>query len=278
MAFARERGLAWQTHVLETRSQALTSREWLGKSFVESLHERGLLGPAATLVHTVWLTDRDIEIMRDTSTTAVHCLLSNLRLGDGVARLPALIRAGVRVGLGTDGRGCDETLDLFELTKMTALTHKARGGDYRHWPTAAQSLEMATSGGSVCTGHGERLGRIAEGARGDLLLLPHDALAFAPLNDPVRQLVFGAPSRDVHTVVVDGSVAVRDGRPVAVDVPWLLGRVREHAAAELAGERREDADLLEGMVDAMYERLEGDELEIDCYLPPDRWSGATSPG
>lgn len=266
LSFARGRGLVWQTHVLETKSQAYTSRRWHGQTFVELMAERGMLGPEATLVHTVWLTDRDIELMARTRTTAVHCLLSNLRLGDGIARLPALRDAGVRVALGTDGRGCDETLDMIELAKMTALVHKARGGDYRRWPTAEQALEMCTSAASVCTGHGEKLGRIETGAKGDLILLPLDSPALTPLHDPVRQLVYGVPSRDISAVVVDGRVVARDGKPVGVDLARLAEQAGPYAADSLAGERPADAAVLEALVDEMYQQVEDTELDIDSYL------------
>lgn len=267
LEFAREHDLVWQTHVLETKSQAYTSRQWYGHSFVEWMNDRGLLGPAATLVHTVWLSDRDIELMSEARTTAVHCLLSNLRLGDGIARLPALRRAGVRVALGTDGRGCDESLDMLELTKMTACVHKARGGDWRGWPTARQALEMSTSAASICTGHGESLGRLEPGARADLIMLPRNSAAFTPLHDPVRQLVYAAPSRDVDTVVVDGRIVIRDGRVLGVDFDGLLARVREHTPEVLGGERRADAEEIERLVDDMYQRVERAELEIDSYIP-----------
>ena len=268
LTFARERGLAWQTHVLETKTQAFTCREWHeGLTFIDVLAQRGLLGRETTLVHTVWLSDRDIELMASTGTTAVHCLLSNLRLGDGIARLPALVEAGVRVALGTDGRGCDETLDMLELTKMTALAHKARGGDHARWPTAAQALRMSTANASICTGHGERLGRIEPGARGDLMLVPRASPAFMPLHDPVRQLVFGAPSRDVHTVVVDGRVVVADGRAVGIETEGLGARAAAAAAEMLEGERAQDAELIEAMVERMYQRVESESLELDAYLP-----------
>lgn len=267
MRFARARGLVWQTHVLETKTQAFTCRDWHGRTFVELLEERGLLGPEATLVHTVWLTDRDIELMSRTRTLAVHCLLSNLRLGDGVAPLPRLRSAGVRVALGTDGRGCDETLDMLELTKMTALAHKARGGDFRRWTTAREALEMCTLAASACTGHGERLGRIERGARGDLLLFPKGSVAFTPLHDPVRQLVFGAPRRDLHTVVVDGRIVVREGRLQGADLDRVLDEARRYAPEVLAGERAEDAELLERMIGEMHQRVERTPLEIDSYLP-----------
>jgi 5-methylthioadenosine/S-adenosylhomocysteine deaminase len=267
LQLARVRGLVWQTHVLETKTQAFTSLRWHGKSFVELLDDRGMLGPESTLVHTVWLSDRDIELMAGTRTRAVHCLLSNLRLGDGLARLPALRDAGVRVALGTDGRGCDETLDMLELAKMTALVHKARGGDFRRWPTAAEALDMCTSAASVCTGHGERLGRIQTGALGDLILLPLDTAALVPLHDPVRQLVYGAPSADVRTVVVGGRVVVRDGSAVGVDLAQLAERSQRYAVESMAGERLKDSATLEALVAAMYERVEAANLDLDAYLP-----------
>lgn len=266
MGLAREHDLAWQTHVLETKTQAITSREWHGQSFVELMSERGLLDPKATLVHTVWLSDRDIELMAASDCPAVHCLLSNLRLGDGIARLPALDAAGVRVALGTDGRGCDETLDLFELTKMTALVHKARGGDYRSWMTAAQAFRMATAGGSSVAGHGERLGRLEPGAKGDLVLLRAGSLALEPVNDPIRQLVYGAPSRDVDTVIVDGRVVVRSGRLVSVDVDWLNAQVPQCAEEVLAGDASPAALELEQLVSDMYARTDSRALELNAYL------------
>lgn len=263
---ARERSLAWQTHVLETKTQAVTCREWYGETFVELMARQGLLGPESTLVHTVWLSDHDIELMAQSGCSAVHCLLSNLRLGDGVARLPALQRAGVPLALGTDGRGCDETLDMFELAKMTALVHKARGGDYRFWPTAADAFAMATVGGSSVAGHGQRLGRLEPGAKGDLVILRRDSLAFAPVNEPIRQLVYGAPSRDVDTVVVDGRVVVRSGQLVGIDTEWLLDRVRTHMHEALTGTASIESQQLERVVSEMYSRIDVRELELDAYL------------
>ena len=170
------------------------------------------------------------------------------------------------LALGTDGRGCDETLDMFELAKMTALVHKARGGDYRSWPTAADALRMATTGGSSVAGHEQRLGRIEPGAKGDLVLLRRDSLAFAPINDPVRQLVYGAPSRDVDTVIVDGRVALRSGRLVGIDTEWLLDSVKTHMQEAVNGNASPESQRLERVVSEMYSRLDGRELELDAYL------------
>lgn len=263
---ARRRGVAWQTHVLETKTQAVSSRDWHGQSFIELMDEQGLLGSDTTLVHTVWLSDRDIELMAAHDCAAVHCLLSNLRLGDGVARLPALHRGGVRVALGTDGRGCDETLDMFELVKMTALVHKARGGAFRGWMRAADAFRMATAEGSPVAGHGQSLGRIEVGAKADLVLLRAGSLTLVPMNDPMRQLVYGAPSRDIDTVIVGGRVVLRQGELLGIDMAWLIDRVKVHAHEALAGTASPESLELERVVADMYARIDSRQLDIDAYL------------
>jgi cytosine/adenosine deaminase-related metal-dependent hydrolase len=267
LKLARERGLVWQTHVLETKSQAYTSRHWHGHSFIEDLAARKLLGPDSTLVHTVWLGDRDIELMAAARTPAVHCLVSNLRLGDGIARLSALRDAGIRVALGTDGRGCHETLDMLELAKTTALVHKARGGDFRTWPTAREALAMCTSAASTCMGHGERLGRLEPGALGDVILLRLDAPALTPLNDPVRQVVYGSNGNLVDSVVVNGRVVVHRGVVAGVDQRDLAKQAERWSEEALAGERPDDAEALEAMVERMYLDIEATQLDVDSYLP-----------
>ena len=265
---AEERDVVWHTHVLETKTQRYTADRWHGQSFVELLAERGYVGRRVAIVHAVWLADRDVELFRETDTTMIHCLLSNLRIGDGIARLPALQREGVRIALGTDGRGCDETLDMFELAKMTALVHKARGEGFRQWPTAADAFAMATCDASICTGHGERLGRIEPGAHGDLVLLRRDSLAFTPLLDPVRQLVYGAPSREVEKVVVGGELVVDGGRLLGVDEQRILELADRYAPAPAdPGEPAAAALMqLQEIVEGVYERAERAELGLDAYV------------
>lgn len=265
IAMARERGLVWQTHVQETRTQAVTARAWHGRSWVDLLAARGLLGPEATLVHTVWLDDRDRELMAASGTAAVHCPYSNLRLGDGIADVPALLRSGVRVGLGTDGRGCDETLDMLEVTRLTGLLHKVHGRAPEDWLTARQALMMATHAGSRCAGRGDALGRVEPGARADLVLLRCDTPTFTPRHDIVRQLVFGATARDVRTVLVDGRVVVEDGEVIGVDVPRLLEDAARHAAAELAATGATTGEL-ERVVRRMFDRAERAPHHVNAYV------------
>jgi hypothetical protein len=99
------------------------------------------------------------------------------------------------------------------------------------------------------------------------MLLRRHSPVFTPLHDPVRQLVYGAASREVRDVVVDGRVVVRDGRVLAVDMDRLLVRANECTPEVLGGVRRDDADEIERLVDAMYQRIERAELDVDSYIP-----------
>jgi guanine deaminase len=197
----------------------------------------------------------------------VHCLLSNLRLGDGIAKLPAMRRAGIHMALGTDGRGCVETLDMLELMRMSALIHKARGLHYDEWPEAADVFDLTTQGGSRCAGHGDRLGRIEPGRGADLMLLRRDTPTFTPLHDPLRQIVYGATSSDLHSVVVAGRVVVRDGEVAGVDVPALLERSAAYAAEDLTFSGG-DPGPVDRVVRAVFDRAEATPLDVDAYAGP----------
>jgi guanine deaminase len=155
---------------------------------------------------------------------------------------------------------------MFELAKMTALVHKVRGGEYRDWLRADEVFRMATVQGSSVAGHGQRLGRIEPGAKGDLVLLAPSSLAFVPMNEPVRQLLYGAPSCDVDTVIVDGRVAVRQGVLTGVDTKWLAHRVRVHAHEALSGTATPQSLELERVVSEMYTRMDARELDVNAYL------------
>jgi 5-methylthioadenosine/S-adenosylhomocysteine deaminase len=265
---ALNRGLVWHTHVQETKTQFLSAQRWYGKTFIELLDELGVLSPRSSIVHAVWLMDRDIELVAERGVTVIHCLLSNLRLGDGIARLPNLHAKGVRLALGTDGRGCDESLDMLELQKVVSVLHKNHGYPREYWPTADQVLEMATSGGSQAAGYGDSLGRIRSGAFGDLILVRKDHLAFLPLHDPVRQLVYGSASRAIRAVVVNGRVVVEEGEFAAVDAREVIAEIRSHTDVtpqNVSRARTEEGPLVAAAT-GVWEEAEATDVGIGAYI------------
>ena len=125
---------------------------------------------------------------------------------------------------------------------------------------------MLTREASPCTGRGERLGRIEPGALGDLLLLDSQSHSFTPLNDPVRQLIYGGGPGEIRAVIVAGEVVVRDGGPTRVDETQMLARAREAAASETSP-GGDGAVELERLIEGLYRRAEEASLDVDAYLP-----------
>jgi 5-methylthioadenosine/S-adenosylhomocysteine deaminase len=233
-ALAEELDLAVHIHVLETRMQALSGRRMYGRTLPEHLDALGFLSPRVSFEHGIWLTDGDIEIVRDRGVTIVHNPVSNLKLGSGICPVPELLRAGVDVALGTDGMSSNDSNDMYAAVKTAALLHKVREVDYEEWLGAAEAWRMATDAGAAAVGDSEGLGRIEPGRRADLVLLDLDTLPFTPLNDPLRQLVFGSTRVAVRSVLVDGRFVLRDGEIAGVDEAAILAAGRELGAEIVA--------------------------------------------
>ena len=242
VGLAREAGAPAIMHVHETRLQAVTGQRWYGATMIEHLHELGVLGPGLSLIHGVWLTPRDVDLLAASNTTVQHNPVSNLRLGSGLAPVRAMLDAGVNVSLGTDGCGSCVTASTIDGVRQAALLHALRGDDPSTWVDAGEALTMATTAAARALLRDD-LGRLEVGCRADLLCVRLDGPSFVPLNDPLRQLVHGAAAARIDTVVVDGRPVLAGGRVLTVDEPAAL-----EAARELHRERAPELDRLDALV------------------------------
>jgi cytosine/adenosine deaminase-related metal-dependent hydrolase len=225
---AEELDLVVHIHVLETRMQAVSGQRLYGRTLPEHMDAIGFLSPRVCFEHGIWLTDSDLELVRDRGVTVVHNPVSNLKLGSGIAPVPQLLDHGVNVALGTDGLCSNDGNDMFATLKTAALLHKLWEVDYERWLGAEEAWAMATTGGAAAAGDHDGLGRIEPGRRADLVLLDLDSLVFTPLNDPLRQLALGSTTQAVSSVLVGGEWRLRDGRVLGVDEASVLaeGRAR----------------------------------------------------
>jgi len=235
------------THVQETRLQVVTAQLLYGKTMVEYLDDIGFLKPATSIIHGVWLTPLEIEVLARTGTSVQHNPQSNLKLGSGLAPIRALLQAGVNVSLGTDGCGSIENADMLKVVSQTALLHKLRGERPERWVGAEEAFVAATRGGAIALGMDDCLGRIAPGCRADMNVWRTDTIAFRPLNDALRQLVFNESGASLRHTFVAGEAVIRDGRLARVDEAALLEEIdRAHArlAPEIARSEQGVARLL----------------------------------
>lgn len=224
---AREHGLRRQTHLAESRAQALLGRRRYGVSITRHLHRRRQLGDDLVVAHAVWVDSDDLRLLADAGVTVAHCPGSNLRLGSGIFGMTRAQAAGVRVAIGSDGATCSDTGSMYEAMRTASRLSRLCDPDPRGWADSAQVLAAGTSTGAAAVGPPGRAGLpsgIAVGAPADLALLDLGHPVWTPLNDATEQLVQAETGSALRHLVVGGRVVVRDGRLAAIDPARLAAR------------------------------------------------------
>lgn len=213
------------THLAETQQER---RDILGRhgcSPVRFLANLGVLDARLVAAHCVWVDSEDIALLVASGAGVVHNPRSNLKLASGIAPVPAMLRAGVIVGLGTDGAASNNELDLLAELQFAALVHKGVSLDPLAVP-ATRALEMATLGGARALGLDAKIGSIEVGKHADVVVIDLDEDSLVPIYDPVSHLAYAVEAADVRTVIVDGRIVVADGALMTADDAEIRRRVR----------------------------------------------------
>jgi 5-methylthioadenosine/S-adenosylhomocysteine deaminase len=226
---SRERRLPVHTHTLESRMHAVQGEAIYGRTIVGHLAGIGVLQPNFTLNHAIWLTDRDIDLVAEAGSCITHNPMSNLKLGAGVARVRDFLKAGIPVGLGSDGTSTSDRADAFRSLALAAVLHRVDDQDYETWTTAADAFAMATSGAARTAGLADEVGILEPGRLADVVLVDKADYGLIPLKRPVSQLVYAVNSDAVRTVIVDGIVVMDERRLTRVDEAALKAEIREEA-------------------------------------------------
>jgi 5-methylthioadenosine/S-adenosylhomocysteine deaminase len=225
---ARELDADLNIHLAETKVESARVLEMHGRRPVAHLDHLGLLGPRLWIDHGVDLEPHEIARLAEAGVRLAHCPESNLKLASGVAPLPALLDAGVAVGLGTDGSASNNDQDLFGEMDTCAKVHKVHSGD----PTVASAetvLSLATRLGGRAFGR-QDLGTLAEGFLADVIVVDADQPHLTPMFNPVSQLVYAARGSDVLHTVCHGRVLMEDRRLTGLDEAEIMARAAEEAA------------------------------------------------
>lgn len=220
---AEQLGLPIHTHIHETADEIQHSLTQYGVRPLERLARLGLLGPNFIGVHAVHVNDAEIESLAAHGCHVAHCSSSNLKLASGLAPVVELMRAGVNVGLGTDGAASNNRLDLVSEMRMTALLAKGVSGDAAALP-AATALKMATLDAARALSLDDKIGSIVPGKRADLVAVDLRGLICQPMFDPISHLVYVAGREHVTHVWVDGKLKLNDRRLVNLDTDDLTAR------------------------------------------------------
>ena len=223
-AYARSRGLRLHTHASEQKAEVEEVIRRTGRHNVEYLDSVGLTGRDVGLAHCVHLLRREAERIRDTGTHVLHCPSANMKLGSGLAPVPAYLDAGISVGIGADGAACNNRLDMFAEMRLAGMIQKVRlGADAL---PARQIVRMATTGGAEVLGWEHELGALREGWRANLILLDLDMEHTQPEGDPASTVVYSADSRNVALTMVNGRILYENGGLTTLDEEALREEVK----------------------------------------------------
>lgn len=233
-ALAVERNVPLHTHVLETKTQAVTGPALYGRSLIAHMRDLGVLSRHTTIAHSVWVSSEDIAMMGEAGCSVAHNAISNQKLGAGIAPVRRLLDAGVTVGLGTDGVSSNDTARIFDVMRVAGLIHSVPGPAYDRWIRAEEILTMATIGGARSALLDKVTGSLEVGKAADLLILDLTTLSFTPLNDVAKHLVHAENGSSIRAVMVAGEIVVEDGRLKTIDEAQVLAEIRELVPAHLA--------------------------------------------
>ncbi len=204
-----------------------------GKTPVAWMHELGVLGPTTILGHAIVIGGSswtnypagDLALMGDAGCSVAHAVWVFARRGMAMESFARYRRAGVNMSLGTD----TNPQSVIEAMRWAAVISKMMERATEA-TTAAHVFDAATLGGARALGRDD-LGRIARGAKADLVLWKATSWRMTPLRDPIKNIVYNGTDEDVDRVYVNGRVVVDGGRVLGADEPAIL------KALQAGGER-----------------------------------------
>jgi len=227
-ALSAKYGVPLLTHVAETMDEVKNSQEKFKMSPVAYLESIGFWGPRTLAAHFVHVTDEDLAIIKKHGSGLSHNPESNMKLASGAAPVTKALKAGINVGLGTDGAASNNDLDMFEAMRQAAFLHKLINNDPTAIP-AQTALEMATMGGARALGLADRIGSIEVGKLADVIVVSMQSARQTPLYNPISHLVYVTRGDDVRTTIVNGQVLMRDGRVLTLDAKAVIADANELA-------------------------------------------------
>ncbi|MDI7246693.1 MAG: amidohydrolase [Bacillota bacterium] len=231
MGSASELGVGMHIHLAETEGEVRECKNLHGGlSPIELMDSYGLFEFPVLAAHCVHVSEKDIGILGAKGVGVAHNPGCNMKIASGIAPIPRMLEAGVRVGLGTDGAASNNNLDLLEEARIAAFLHKLASNDPTVLP-AHQALYLATLGSARALRLDAEVGSLEAGKKADIILMDSTGPHMYPHHDVFSHIVYSARSCDVRTVIVDGEVVMEDGVLTTVDEREVLARAEERAQA-----------------------------------------------
>ena len=223
--FAEEKNLPIHMHFCENIQEREDIKSDYNVEEPSDVIKRDFKGIHNILAHSVKISDKDIENLKETNTYIAHCPVSNLKLGCGIAPITKMVEEGLCVSLGTDGQGSGSNLDMFETMKFTALLQKGINENPEDLP-AYEVLKMATINGAKALNLNET-GKIEEGKLADLIIINMEETIINPINNIFAEIVYNVKGSNVDTTIINGKVLMENKKISNVNKKEIIQKCEE---------------------------------------------------
>jgi 5-methylthioadenosine/S-adenosylhomocysteine deaminase len=234
-AMATELGVPILIHVSETKDELRQVAEKAnGMTPGMYLDSIGFLGDDVVANHGVWLTPEEIRLFAAKKVGVAHCPESNTMLASGIAPVVDMLRAGIELGIGTDGpAGSNNNLDMLEEMASAARLQKISKLDPKAI-SARDVLTMATIGGARALGLADKIGTLEKGKRADVVIIDLQQAKSQPVYSVESAVVYAASGSAVVTTIVDGRILMRRGQVLTVNEAETISKAEEYRDRMLA--------------------------------------------
>jgi 5-methylthioadenosine/S-adenosylhomocysteine deaminase len=219
---AQDDSTAWHMHVADARGPEKMIHDKYGSSTIGRMRQLELVRPDLVAIHAVYVDEKEVDLLAERKVKVSHNPTANMFLGDSTARIADMKKAGICVGLGTDGGLDNNTLSIFHEMKMAALVQKSLAGDPRAI-TAGELIEMATVEGARIAEL--PIGSLSVGQRADFTVIDLSDIALVPGDRLESHMVYSMSDRAIRHVYVHGRPTVRDGKLCGIEEADLRRRV-----------------------------------------------------
>jgi len=215
-------------HLLENAAEKNQLEDKFGEGAVPFLKDIGYLDENLIAFHCVYFSEADMKLFADHGCKVSHNPASNMKLASGVAPIPEMLKAGITVGLGTDGCASNNNLDIIKEMGTAARLHKVARLD----PTVMDAktvVRMATIEGAKVLGMEKKIGSLEAGKKADIIIIGLNKPHLTPLYNEYSHLVYAASGADVDTVFINGKLVMENRRLLTIDEEEVMRKVREIA-------------------------------------------------
>jgi len=208
-------GVLLHTHASENKQETALIRERFGVGNIALFDKLGIAGPNLCLAHCIWSDEEEHRLLKEKDIKVLHCPSANLKLGSGIAPVPAYLERGITVSLGADGAPCNNNMDIFTEMRLAALIQKPVHGP-QSMP-AKKVVQMATINGARTLGIENQVGSIETGKLADLTFIRKNQIHSTPYENVYSKLVYSTHASDVEHVMVNGKWLMKNRNLLTIE-------------------------------------------------------------